>query len=704
MRRKHLILFGTTFLFLGLLSSVFAVNTARWELNNKVSFRQGELQNLLLDYEGRLLPGKMVRKISTKEPSIWISVLDRQGVPYVGSGSGKVYKLVDQKLIEVYATGELLVTSMVVSKKNELFVGTIPHGKIFKVDKKGQGSLFATVPVEYVWALAFNKKNDLLYAATGPGGKLFKIDRAGQVDLFYETKRENILSLVLDQNDDLYLGTANPGVLYRVTSEGKPAVLYNFGEAEIKSLFLDQGILYVAVNRGSKLPPQEFLDAVNTAAAQPTKNEQETTDKSPSPATPTTKETSSSDESSDSKPVVQSTIYRFVNPDQLSEVIAFENCYLTEIKVTKKGEIIAGTDNTGKVFQIRADGKLSIPVDLETKQVLTFLLNKDGLISLIGTGGQGQVCLVDQNPPATSTYLSDILDARFPSQWGTCDWQGNGPVTVQTRSGNTEKPDETWSDWSADLVKPGKINSPVARYLQFRINWKEAPEAFVEKISVAYLVKNQRPRLTTVTVGAADASAVPSGKGASAAGGSSTGSKTLKKIIWQASDVDNDTLVFRIHYKGEKRENWILLNPREPLSGSEYVWNTEAIPDGKYFIKVGVSDEKSNPPARVRKDEKISTLVLVDNTRPVIKNLTINKTLECSGEVADNFNYIEKIEYSLGGTKWELVYPVDNLFDERVEKFSFQIANLKSGNHTLMIRSWDSNGNMGVAQKEFKVK
>ncbi|MCK5577981.1 MAG: hypothetical protein KAI63_00500, partial [Planctomycetes bacterium] len=71
MRRKHLILFGTTFLFLGLLSSVFAVNTARWELNNKVSFRQGELQNLLLDYEGRLLPGKMVRKISTKEPSIW---------------------------------------------------------------------------------------------------------------------------------------------------------------------------------------------------------------------------------------------------------------------------------------------------------------------------------------------------------------------------------------------------------------------------------------------------------------------------------------------------------------------------------------------------------------------------------------------------------------------------------------------------------
>ena len=45
-----------------------------------------------------------------------------------------------------------------------------------------------------------------------------------------------------------------------------------------------------------------------------------------------------------------------------------------------------------------------------------------------------------------------------------------GNVELQTRSGNTENPDETWSAWSGSLTdqKGGQVSSPTAKFLQWR--------------------------------------------------------------------------------------------------------------------------------------------------------------------------------------------------------------------------------------------
>ena len=42
-----------------------------------------------------------------------------------------------------------------------------------------------------------------------------------------------------------------------------------------------------------------------------------------------------------------------------------------------------------------------------------------------------------------------VVDARRPSRWGRIEWSGEagGGVKLSVRTGNTEEPDNTWSDW-----------------------------------------------------------------------------------------------------------------------------------------------------------------------------------------------------------------------------------------------------------------
>jgi hypothetical protein len=226
----------------------------------------------------------------------------------------------------------------------------------------------------------------------------------------------------------------------------------------------------------------------------------------------------------------------------------------------------------------------------------------------------------------------------------------------------------------------------------------------LSEVSVAYLVENQAPKIIELKI-----ENQPAGGG----GGESQpqpGKVTLpprlttKKITWQAQDPDNDPFGVRIYYRQENEEHWVLLNPDSLITGNEYIWNTESVPDGKYLIKVEVTDEKANPPERALKDERISLPILVDNTKPVIKELEISeKKLICSGVVEDNFSYINRIEYAIDGGDWHLIYPEDNFFDQPTEQFSFRLGELILGSHIVVVRAFDSMGNMGVAQKTFKV-
>ena len=109
---------------------------------------------------------------------------------------------------------------------------------------------------------------------------------------------------------------------------------------------------------------------------------------------------------------------------------------------------------------------------------------------------------------ATGHYDSDILDAGNTSTWGALRWTVSTPAgtsaALRTRSGNTSKPDETWSEWSAAMtVAAGEqIRSPKARYLQWRavLSGKPGVTPVLTSVTAAYQPRNIRPEVKSITV------------------------------------------------------------------------------------------------------------------------------------------------------------------------------------------------------------
>jgi hypothetical protein len=790
--------------FLAIAVNLYAVQTASWEINDGNGWRKGEMEGTILTQDGFLGMGITATKIALNDPitnqdtGLWCNTQIKDKM-YFGSAKGIVYYLnyKDNKLEEFFNTQEWLVTSMV-NYKGNIYAGTIPNGKIFKIDKSGKGALFATLPVggKYIWQLCLDGDN-MLYAATGPEGKIYKIDKAGQADIFYDTKKKNILSLIFDGKSYFYAGTAEPGIVYRISLKGRPEIVADFGELEIKALLYNKNTdeLFIGANRGVKVAPHEFIGLVQQSAKkaeqapvpgtgqppkvktpdnkQPVPPDEKTPDKKPKSDSPDKK---SSDQTPEKKsnnsgikqdgetdgkiiiqkdqpetekdpegviaeetpddsgegeepepqppttepsqpvtptetvsapvapetprPPVHSIIYKLANNGLIKEVIVLNDCYIAEMKMYKNECLVVGTDNNGRIYQVLPDGKYFISYNCDAGQVLTLVMNSDNELAAVGTGKKAAVYLMRKDLALKATFTSEVWDAKFPARWGNFSFKGQGVLLLQTQSGNTAKPDETWSDWSEkSALKAGESlrpTSPAGRYFRFKVFWDDK-NTKIQNVIQNYLIFNQQPRIMDFKVAPLPA-LPPNGIPPRI---------TARKITFQGKDSDNDALSYRIYYRNENQKVWILLNQEQPgglINANEYNWNIDSLADGKYFIRVEVTDEKVNPQGSELKDEKISEEVFVDNTKPVIKEFAVSGKMECSGKVEDNLNLIKRMEYSIDGGKWELIFPADGIMDSKEEVFKFILPAVAPGIHNIAIRAFDAYGNMGTEQLEFERK
>jgi hypothetical protein len=274
-----------------------------------------------------------------------------------------------------------------------------------------------------------------------------------------------------------------------------------------------------------------------------------------------------------------------------------------------------------------------------------------------------------------------------------------------TRSGNTEKPDESWSDWAGPYThKDGDpILSPPARFLQWKAELTSAanqPAPQLTSVTAAYLTRNARPSVLSITVHppgvvfqrpySSDDAAIAGLDEAIAdarrpPGGDPNGPPTppvgrrmfqkgLQSIVWKAEDADADRLSYTLSYRREGETSWHDL--KSGLTDSIFVWDTTTVADGRYIVKVQASDEPSNTPDRALSGEHESDPIEIDNTPPVV---TTEISRQAGGtrlivRVHDAHSPIQKVEYSVGGGPWRLIYPVDGLADSPDERYEIPLA------------------------------
>jgi hypothetical protein len=175
-------------------------------------------------------------------------------------------------------------------------------------------------------------------------------------------------------------------------------------------------------------------------------------------------------------------------------------------------------------------------------------------------------------------------------------------------------------------------------------------------------------------------------------------------VTWKASDPNEDELRFDVHYRAEGEILWKLL--RQGLTEPVIAWDTAAMPDGRYTLRIVASDAAANPAPSARTGERTSQSFEVDNTPPRVQNLTSEPVQDGHRVVftaEDDVSAIQSIEYAVNSGRWTLVFPVDGIADSRQESFDFTLPGYRDGGiYTLVVKVTDVLGNTVTARADLR--
>ncbi|MEQ9073304.1 MAG: hypothetical protein RLP09_05565 [Sandaracinaceae bacterium] len=656
-------------------TDAFAVSTERFVLDDAESLAAGELVRTAVHSDGRVTTGAELRRIALPEdiPLVYATARAADGTIYLGTGNeGKIYRLRGETLELFAETGQLLVSSLALGAGGDVYAGTLPEGRIYRVGADGQPSEIARPDgVEHVWDLAWDGSRNVLFAATGPEGQVFAIDRQGNASLWWDSPASHVMSLALDSDGTLYAGTSDQAVVARLTGPGRAEIVHDFPGNEITALAVRDGVLAVGAN--------EFPDPPRIASTH-AKSRSASAGRAPRPQPG------------------KGRVWRVSQDGRAEQLFAQDEGHITSLNVLADGTIYAGTGKDGHVIRIHADRTWSRWIDVDERQVLDIAMEGDAPYFVTGDGAA--VYRVVAGRPANAIWESKVLDARFPARWGQLVWRAEGALRLETRSGNSETPDETWSAWSNALSAPGPVRSPQARFLQVRARFDAAPDATLRAVTVYFLPQNQRPVVTDVRLEGHNKAATKRMREERQAHVPEASHQY--KLSWSVDNPDDDRLRYRLSYRREDQTVWRdMLRPGQELTEDEYSWDTESIPDGWYVVRVEASDERDNPDALTLRDTRESEPIRIDNHAPRVEALRFAQN-RLTGRAVDALGPIARLELAVDGGDWTPIFPTDDLFDTAREEFSVDLSSLDAGLHIVAVRATDAGGNVGSQEAQIR--
>ncbi len=726
-----------------------ASSTTTWEMNSYQDFIHGRFQGISLNREGRLALAPRIDSIfSSDQPVVWGVAPAPDGSLYVATGHrGRLYR-VDKsgKSALVWTADQPEIFAIVADAKGAIYAATSPDGKIYRIEN-GKATEYFVPQAKYIWSLVM-APDGTLYAGTGDQGKVFRVESAGKGEVLYSTGQSHVTGLAIDRSGQVLAGTEPNGILYRISGKDKAFVLYDASLPEIRALSAaPDGAIYAVAMGGSlakrtqgmpqTVPGQSggpvvaatgttiSVTAESAQAGPEIKPQPEPAKPAPVAAPPVTTTFSPT---VDVSGVEKSAVYR-INPDNTVETLwssKEENVYDL---LPWKGQLLFSTDANGRVYRLSPDRKLTLVAQTNEAEATRLVASGDAILA--ATGNMGRVYRLEDSLERSGVYEAPVHDASTVAQWGHLSWRtgepGAGGISFRTRTGNSLRPDKTWSDWSSPLTNAAgsKISSPNARYIQWKAEFtgSENKTPVLENVNVAYLPQNSPPVLRSITVVtqlAATSGVKPAQQSPTAvysitvtdtgdaAPAISTGTPTQTpsraasqqlNISWQGEDPDGDRLVYSLWFRGEGERDWKLLKAN--MHENTFAVDGDALADGRYFFRVVASDREVNPPASARDAELVSSPVLIDNTPPVVTAGSPRKTengIEVDFEAVDAASPLRRCEFSLDAGPWTPLESMDGVIDSQREKLVVRLDRLSPGEHVLVLRAVDSANNAGLAK------
>ena len=121
-----------------------------------------------------------------------------------------------------------------------------------------------------------------------------------------------------------------------------------------------------------------------------------------------------------------------------------------------QGLPLLGTGNKGVVYRVDSATLSTQLLNAPPTQVTAFLAGRSGVL-YAATGNVGKLYAIGPGYEKSGTLESDVLDVDSFAYWGKTHLLGDfekGTVELSTRSGNVNRPQKNWSDWTPTPISP----------------------------------------------------------------------------------------------------------------------------------------------------------------------------------------------------------------------------------------------------------
>ena len=699
-------------------SLLFAEGTQSWEQSSYDEFEKGTSKGVAIHSNGHLELAPPLKAISTTPSTfLWALAADATGDIYAAAGSpARVYRITPQGQVSIiFEPQELQVQSLLVDKDGTLYAATSPDGKVYRIVRKPgvsfpnptppakkdvstEAEIPKNVPVDsaytatvlfepktkYIWDLAEDSQGRI-YVATGDTGEIFRIEKNGTGALFFKSDEAHIRALTVDRKDNLIAGSDGSGLIYRISPSGDAFVLYSANKKEITALVVDpDGNIYAAGVGDKRMTTTPMVTPLPAAAAA-------------GGATPTAVPNASALGATRAPALPVgitggSEIYRIAPDGSPKRIWSSRDDVVYALGFDRQHHLLAGTGNTGRIFTVLDDDSFIDIGKVSATQVTCMTQAPAGGLYL-GTSNLGKIFELGGTPANDGNYESDVFDAKIFSHWGRTAIRGTGAFDVYARSGNVDNPDRNWSTWSkVDLAKDAPVAVPPARFLQWKVVLHPStPAPNVDSVLVNYLSKNVAPEISEVYVqpGARFPVALKNVENVPVTVGPATGGTQGRfevpavavrdrdsiAVRWSARDDNDDSLVYAVYYRGEGETAWKLL--KGELTDKYYSFDSNVLPDGGYTLKVVASDAPSHSPEEALTSSKLSSYFEIDNTPPEVVNLNgayEQGAIRLTFRAIDGFSPIQRAEYSVDAGVWQVIEPVGQISDNRVESYDVALG------------------------------
>jgi hypothetical protein len=695
---------GVVLVVAGLLAGAAeAAGPSFWDTRD---FADVRLEGAGLDPLGRLVPGLQARTVLQDSSLVfWRAAAGQGGEVFLGSGhGGQIWRLSPKGEAKLLAATDGTEVFSLLPQDDRLLAGCGPGGEILAVTKDGKVAQVAVVPGGYVWALERGPDGNV-YVGAGSPAVVYRLGKS--LEEIAKLPASNVLDLAFDDQGRMLASTQGPGRVFAVDPRGKdaPRLLLQIDQDEARQLLRGPDGWCVLGLASDEPPAGAPEDNGFDAMPLPTDGEMVVTgDGTAGPVRSALYDLGTATRiwASDEELMIAAYSERWgwLGGGKRQEDDRTRILSLTPPSSTKPLAAFAG----GDVLDLFVRGDIVVAAQAHP-----------GCVSILEPAGDGAAA---EGPP---------LDGKSSVRWGRLRWSGAGDVRFAARTGASPTPDDTWSAWRDQPRGENVVlDAAESRYIQWRATLA-GREARVDAVTVSGFTRNLPPVITIFEQ-------QPRGEillGGLMGGGDNVtqnfesglkieynlGSQRerrldreradtlnpLRTFSWHATDPNGDRLQFRLHYRRAGEEVW------RPIAGPTpdpvQTWDTTALADGIYDVRLQASDRAANTEALAQQDERILPGIVVDNTAPTLDKLRLEAVpdgLRVRFGARDATSPLAGAEVVRPDGRHDRLDPRDGVCDSQDEDFDALLTPTEDGFGArpwlVRVLVWDLAGNVRAAE------